>query len=126
MLNRTVIIDFFSGLLPLKFLKQIFFNISILGISLIVVLLMSEGLTRVIFYKSMDFDMEMWKYATQVKVASEDPRVGHEHLPNQKVVLMGVELTTNSWGLRDDEIPLKKPSNTYRIGIIGDSRRPVA
>ncbi len=82
---------------------------------------MGEALTRIVFYRSMDFDMEMWKYATQIKIASSDPELALEHLPNQQAFLMGVEVSTNSFGLRNDETILKKPTNTYRILVIGDS-----
>jgi len=69
----------------------------------------------------MDFDMEMWKYATQIKVPSDDPRVVHEHRPNGKAFLMGVKVTTNSFGLREGERSLAKPPGTYRIVALGDS-----
>ncbi len=64
---------------------------------------------RVAFRGSMDFDMEMWKYATQIKSPSDDPRVVHEHRPNGSAFLMGVEVTTNSLGLREGERAKAKP-----------------
>lgn len=84
-------------------------------------LLLTEGLTRVIFRRSMDFDMEMWKYATQIKAVSDDPVVGYEHRPDAQAFLMGTEITTNSQGLRGDEISMQKPPGTYRVAVIGDS-----
>lgn len=90
-------------------------------ISLILTVLAAEGLLRVVYSQSMDFDMEMWKYATQVKIASHDPRVGHDHRPHRRAFLMGVEVTTNRFGLRGDETTLEKPVNTYRIVVAGDS-----
>ena len=64
-----------------------------LVISVVLTLLLGEVLVRVVFRQSMDFDMEMWKYATQVKIASDDPRMGYEHRPNSRAFLMGVEFT---------------------------------
>jgi len=92
-----------------------------LVISLVLTLLLGEVLVRVVFRQSMDFDMEMWKYATQVKIASDDPRMGYEHRPNSRAFLMGIEVTTNRFGLRGGETRLEKPANTYRIAVIGDS-----
>ena len=82
---------------------------------------LAEILVRVAFRGSMDFDMEMWKYATQIKVPSDDPRVVHEHRGNGKAFLMGVEVTTNSLGLREGERLRAKPPGTYRIVALGDS-----
>ena len=56
-------------------------------ISLILTVLAAEGLLRVVYSQSMDFDMEMWKYATQVKIASHDPRVAYFHISMSKSML---------------------------------------
>lgn len=42
-------------------------------------------------------------------------------LPNHTSMRGGVPCRTNSYGLRDQEIPLEKPAGTYRILVIGDS-----
>lgn len=42
-------------------------------------------------------------------------------IPNHTSQRGGVECRTNSYGLRDQEIPLGKPPHTYRILVIGDS-----
>jgi hypothetical protein len=42
-------------------------------------------------------------------------------LPNARAIHRGVEVTTNSLGLRDVEVPVAKPPGTYRILMIGDS-----
>jgi len=92
-----------------------------IGIGLALAFGTAELVVRVAFRRSMDFDMEMWKYATQIKIPSSDPRVAHEHRPNAKAFLMGVDVTTNSFGLRDKERPKEKPAHTYRIVALGDS-----
>src|SRR5215467_4571764 len=82
---------------------------------------LGEIVVRAAFHGSMDFDMEMWKYATQIKVPSSDPRVVHEHRPNGKAFLMGSDVTTESHGLRDRERSVDKAANVFRIVAIGDS-----
>jgi lysophospholipase L1-like esterase len=69
----------------------------------------------------MHYGMEMWKYAKYVKVRSEKPERAHQHRPNAKAFLMGVDVTINALGLRDREMPLAKPAGTYRILVLGDS-----
>ena len=68
----------------------------------------------------MQFDLEMWKYARDVKVVSPDPLIGHEHGPDRKAHLMGVDVETNSKGQRDREIPYERTPGVLRIAMIGD------
>ncbi len=96
-------------------------DIIILFISILFTLFLGEMMIRIVFNKSMDFDMEMWKYATQVKIPLADPLDGHDHEPGKEAYLMGSDVKINSQGLRDKEYSLKKPDNTYRIVVIGDS-----
>ncbi|MFC1808672.1 SGNH/GDSL hydrolase family protein [Candidatus Omnitrophota bacterium] len=43
------------------------------------------------------------------------------HKKNFKTVFTGVEVVTNSFGHRDEEIPIKKEAGEYRILALGDS-----
>ena len=81
----------------------------------------SELVLRVVFARSTDFPMEMWKYATQLKQPVADPRLSFAHVPDRSALLMGVELSINAHGLRDREYSLAKPSDVYRIVMLGDS-----
>ena len=47
--------------------------------------------------------------------------VWYDLKPNQETLFRGVELRTNSRGLRDREYSLEKPPNTYRIAVVGSS-----
>jgi len=102
-------------------LRRIVNNLVAVCISLAVALLLGELVVRIAFRGSMDFDMEMWKYATQIKVPSDDPRVDFVHRPNGKAFLMGAEVTTNDFGMRDRERAKPKPPGTFRIVALGDS-----
>lgn len=100
-----------------KFLFPIIFVVT----SLLFAGLFTEAAVRLVFDDGMQFDLEMWKYARDVKVVSPDPLIGHEHGPNRGAELMGVHLETNSHGLRDREIALERTPGVQRIVMIGDS-----
>lgn len=96
-------------------------NLLSIIISLAVCLAIAEAGLRVVFHQSMDFDIEMWKYATEIKRQSENPAIAHEHRPNSQAFLMGADVQINSLKLREDEIPFEKPADTKRILMLGDS-----
>lgn len=90
--------------------------------ALLVGLLLLEGVTRLVMDRQgMHFGIEMWKYARQVKRKSDDPNIGHEHLPGSRAKLMGVPVEISSQGLRDREYSIPKPADVHRIMILGDS-----
>ncbi|WP_104665999.1 SGNH/GDSL hydrolase family protein [Ensifer adhaerens] len=82
--------------------------------------LMIEGMARTVFDNGMDFDLEMWKYARDLKRVSAEPAIGHEHIPNSIGVFMGVPVSINSIGLRNREVgPVA--DGTTRVVMLGDS-----
>jgi len=80
-----------------------------------------EAALRAIFAQSLDFGMEMWKYAAQLKRPVPDPQLSFVHIPNRSAFLMGVNVSINSQGLRDHEYSSAKPPGVYRIVMLGDS-----
>jgi hypothetical protein len=76
---------------------------------------------RVAYRHSLDFSMEMWKYAVQLKREVPNPNLRFVHKPNGHAFLMGHDVTINSQGLRDREYSLAKPPGVYRILMLGDS-----
>jgi lysophospholipase L1-like esterase len=102
-------------------MRKLLFPILLTVITLAGVGVMGELVIRLIADDGMQFDLEMWKYARDVKVVSSDPLIGHEHGSNRRARLMGVDLVTNSQGLRDREFSLEPPADTLRIVMLGDS-----
>jgi hypothetical protein len=45
----------------------------------------------------------------------------YELVPSTRVVLNGKELTTNRWGMRDQDYAVAKPPDTYRLALLGSS-----
>jgi len=99
-----------------SFLKKI---IAVL-VALIIFFIFGEALIRIYLHYNIVYDIEMTRYALNLKTRSENPLIGHVHKPNSSMRLMDVMVNINSDGLRDKEYPVKK-EDKYRIIFIGDS-----
>ena len=84
-------------------------------------LLAMEPLTRLFLDTGKLYEVEMWKYATEVKVRDHHPDIGHRHRPNARAVLMGEDVRTNAYGFRGPEISEKPAPGVARIAFVGDS-----
>jgi hypothetical protein len=100
---------------------KIAFNIVLILAASLLCLLAFEGLTRIALDDGMLYELEMWKYAREIKVRDTRPDVGHRHRPNAQAQLMGVMVQTDSRGLRGKDIPEKAPAGVARIAFVGDS-----
>lgn len=96
-------------------------NWIVLAVAILLFGAILELAARIVFARSLDFSMEMWKYAAQLKRPVPDERLSFSHVPNRSAFLMGVQVSINSHGLRDREYPESKPPDTYRIVMLGDS-----
>lgn len=96
-------------------------NIALLLSTVAVFCAFGEIALRIVFARSLDFSMEMWKYAATLKHSVSDPNLSFAHVPNRSAFLMGVTVSTNSHGLRDREYQIPKPPGVYRIVMLGDS-----
>jgi lysophospholipase L1-like esterase len=101
-----------SGLFP---------NLAVFAVTILFCCGFLEIALRIIYARSLDFSMEMWKYATEVKRPVPNRFLSFAHARNRSAFLMGVQVSTNSHGLRDREYSLAKPAGVYRIVMLGDS-----
>jgi lysophospholipase L1-like esterase len=97
-----------------------------MGIAAIIVstaagLLLLEVFCRLVIDDGMRLDLEMWKYATDVKEPAVPPALGHVHRPNARAHLMGVDVRTNAQGFRGGELSAAKPAGVRRVLLLGDS-----
>lgn len=99
------------------FLKNslLLFSVSILC------LLSLEAFTRTVLDDGTVYELEMWKYARQIKMRDYRQEIGHRHRPDAEAPLMGVVVRTNSFGFRGGSIPEKAPAGVARIAFVGDS-----
>ena len=102
-------------------LKKIRNSLFLFFTSLVVSLLLIESFCRLVIDDGMHYHLEMWKYAINLKQISNNPKIGHEHLPNQKIMLMGVNVETNNYGLRSGQIDKEPGNDITRILMLGDS-----
>jgi len=97
------------------------FSALTLVVSCLLCALSLEIFVRVAIDDGMQYDLEMWKYARDLKRVANDPRIGHEHVPNSAEHLMGVDVSINSKGLRDREFSYQRDPAKRRILMLGDS-----
>jgi lysophospholipase L1-like esterase len=109
------------GETPLSERPSVVLNIVVLAFAILLGCVAMEVALRVIFAHSLDFSMEMWKYAVELKRPVANPELSFAHAPNRSAFLMGVPVSINSEGLRDREFSLEKPPDVYRVMMLGDS-----
>jgi lysophospholipase L1-like esterase len=91
-----------------------------LGVTL-VCLLAFEAAVRLVVDNGIIYELEMWKYARQVKMRDANPEIGHRHRPNAQAQLMNHLVKTDSRGFRSTPIPDTAPAGVARIAFVGDS-----
>jgi lysophospholipase L1-like esterase len=91
-----------------------------IGIAVVAVFVSGEIAIRLYTRHAMIYDVEMTRYSNELKIASDNPLIGHVHRPGASSRLMGVRVDLNSDGFRDDEYPVGR-SQRYRIIALGDS-----
>jgi lysophospholipase L1-like esterase len=101
-------------------MRELFKGIAALFVSLIIFLVLLEISLQIYTRLFIYYDVEMSRYAVDVKEKSDNPKIGHVHKPNASAYLMGVDFETNSDGFRDDEYAVERNEN-YRIVVLGDS-----
>ncbi len=89
-------------------------------ISFVIFMVLLEATMQIFTRVAVYYDVEMSRYAAEVKRESDNPKIGHVHRSNVDVELMGVRVRINSDGLRDQEYSVQK-SKAYRIAVLGDS-----
>ena len=101
-----------------KVLFGTIFNVLWMSIATFIVL---EIFIRILTSYFLIYDMEMMKYSEKLRINSSIPGLTHEHRPNARAHLMGVDIALNSLGHRNAELINPKPKNERRIHFIGSS-----
>jgi len=101
--------------------KQFVANTALILFSILIPFGLTELFLRFYFRKSMDLNMEMFKYSSQNKVPSKKLLPGHLHKPTSNSFLMGSSVSINSVGMRDEKDPYNRDDDSFRIALVGDS-----
>ncbi|HEV3218039.1 MAG TPA: SGNH/GDSL hydrolase family protein [Vicinamibacterales bacterium] len=99
---------------------HVLFSIVLLLCSLALAIGAGEVILRVKNSSMKTYDIEMWRYAKDLKVRSDDPALDFDHVKSRSSVLQGVTIRLNEWGLRGGPVePL--PPGGRRILFLGGS-----
>ena len=102
-------------------MRNLLLGVTLTAASLVAVFALFEVYVRSTTTDGRNFDIEMWRYARDLKRVSDIPGVGHEHVPGRAGTYMGVEVKINSAGWRDRDYEMEKPAGAVRIMMLGDS-----
>ncbi len=101
-------------------MRDFFKGIAAIFVSLVIFLVLLEVSLQIYTRLFIYYDVEMSRYAADVKQKSDNPKIGHVHTPNARAHLMGVDVSINSDGFRDEEYDSQR-NEKYRIVVLGDS-----
>jgi lysophospholipase L1-like esterase len=80
-----------------------------------------EIVVRVFYSRFSNYNMEMWRYSSELKQPLRRQNLPFHHIPGKSGTYYGVDISTNSMGFRDREYTIDRPENTRRILVLGDS-----
>jgi hypothetical protein len=100
--------------------RQMVFSILLLGVTLALCLLAAEAFLRLKNSAMTNYDIEMWRYADELKQKSDDAQIDFDHRRSQNALLQNTEIRLNSWGLRGPEV-LPLHDDERRILFLGGS-----
>lgn len=90
-------------------------------VSVIISAFFCEILVRIFYNQLKNYNLEMWRYASELKKPFPNANMPFHHYSNSSGEYYGVEIATNSLGFRDREISIEKNDSINRILFIGDS-----
>ena len=88
-------------------------------VSLILSLILLEIFTRFFIDDGMNYEIEMMKYANELKIISSDKKIGIEHRKNIKGTYMGIEVFLDKDGFRNNSF--NQENSKEKILMLGDS-----
>ena len=100
--------------------KNAVYSAVLLVVSTLLAIGLAEGVLRLKNSAMTNYDIEMWRYANELKQKSDDPALDFDHLRSKKALLQSTEIRLNSWGLRGPE-PLPERADLRRILFLGGS-----
>ena len=87
--------------------------------SLIFSFVLLEIFVRSFIDDGMNYEIEMMKYANELKIISSDNKIGIEHRKNVKGTYMGAEVFLDKDGFRYNHLSIEE--NEKKVLMLGDS-----
>jgi lysophospholipase L1-like esterase len=81
-------------------IKRIALSTALFLFSTVIALGLAEAILRVKNSSMKNYDIEMWRYARELKVPSTNPKMAYDHVKQSEAVLQSVNIRLNEWGLR--------------------------
>lgn len=100
-------------------MKKKLFGLIFFFTSIAFALLICEISVRLLYPLISNYNLEMWRYAKDMKMPLNKINLPFHHYPNAAGDFYGVEIKTNDIGFRDKGIDVKKTKK--RILFVGDS-----
>ena len=75
-----------------------FFSTMLVIVSVFIALGLAEAALFLKNSSMRNYDIEMWRYSKELKKESENPMLGHEHIPLKEAILQSIKIRINSHG----------------------------
>jgi lysophospholipase L1-like esterase len=100
--------------------KSAFFSLLLTVCSVAICLALAEAVLRIKNNSMTSYDIEMWRYANELKKQSDEPALAFDHVPSRSALLQNVMIRLNEYGLRGAPVE-KLPPGGRRILFLGGS-----
>jgi lysophospholipase L1-like esterase len=100
--------------------QRYFFNVILIVTSIFISFTLGEAFLRLKNANMKNYDIEMWRYAKELKQQSKNIRLGHVHIPSSSANLQSVNIQINSDSLRGENLKPKQHGER-RILFLGSS-----
>ena len=101
--------------------RELLLGLVFLVVATVVTLAIGELVIRVIAGQKLIYNIEMVKYATELKMRDPSGEVSHVHRPSSQAKLMGVDISLNSLGDRGPEPSMTADPMRKRVLVLGSS-----
>jgi lysophospholipase L1-like esterase len=102
-------------------LREILLAVIFMTVATVFTLVAGEIIMRVVASQRLIYNIEMVKYAKELKMRDPTGQASHVHRPNASAHLMGVDISLNSLGQRGPELITPRDPNRKRVLVFGSS-----
>ena len=100
--------------------RSVLFSVIGITLSMALCLAAAEAVIRLKNRSMNNYDIEMWRYARELKVKSPDAALDFDHVRSKSALLQKVDIRLNDWGLRGGPVAPLQPDER-RILFLGGS-----